>query len=135
MAASSRTSADAKDPTSSATTIESMVSAVATLAVDETPDAEKPFRYLDLPFEVRYRILNEHLLQPVHGTMLPKEYAVHYQAIPVPAALLQVNKFVHDEAKAELALLTKEKGISLVCALNNILLIARILEMVTQEFE
>jgi hypothetical protein len=79
--------------------------------------------------------LSEHLLQSIYDTILPKDYAIHYQPTPVPAALRQVNKFVHDETKAELTLQTKEKGITLACSLHNMLYIARILEMITQGLE
>jgi hypothetical protein len=132
MAAPLTTSADVEDSGSSAT-VSSLVSAMASLDLDETP--ETPFRYLDLPFDIRYKILNDHVLGPVSGTMLPKGYEVHYQATPVPTALLQVNKAVHDETKAELAIQTKDNGIALTCFLENILFAARILEMVAQGLE
>jgi hypothetical protein len=78
MAAPPTTSADIEDSGLSAT-VSSLVSAMASLDLDETP--EKPFRYLDLPFDIRYKILNDHVLQPVYDTMLPKDYKVHYQAM------------------------------------------------------
>jgi hypothetical protein len=101
--------------------------------VDETP--EKSFRYVDLPFDIRYKVLNEHVLKATYGTMLPKGFEVYYKAFPVPTALLQTNKAMYDEVQTERATLTKEKAVSLICALNNILYAARILEMVGQGLE
>jgi hypothetical protein len=42
---------------------------------------------------------------------------------------------MHDEVQTELAALTKENGVSLICALNNTLYAARTLEMVGQDLE
>lgn len=84
-----------------------------------SPCETRPFRFLDLPKDIR-RLVYDELAQPIQRPVLTKSIGLSFYDRDTPHSLLFVNHFVHEEVIASLSPQRERQPVVLSCDTSSI---------------
>jgi len=89
-----------------------------------------PFRFLDLPYDIRSIVYDYFLVDGVRNILSNSGSSVYFRDISAATNILQTSKHVYDEVQELIEAARLNKPISITCTISRLSYAMRVLEMI-----